>query len=368
VGDDTAQKRVSRALDKLREHLSRRGISSTATALSIVLCANAVQAAPAGLAVTISTAALAGTILTTTATATAVKTIAMTTLQKTIIAAALATAVGTGVYEARQASRLQDQVQSLQQQQAEQSQLLQRERDEANRLASALSKVQTESGNPKELLQLRTEVTRLRKQAEAFAADAKEAKDSQSDMMQMISNTPPIRTFVSTAMITTAWNQAIVTGGWKTPSGRHAIVVATASPVGSNGNTVRPGDNLQQLNIKSYVLEYTEDAGTATGLAEFNTDGQSATKATELSADQFEAIRKAADNHDGIEIITLQSVTTASGRHTEVETVDTHQTPSGEKYSTGPVIDLIPSIASDGQSVQMMISAHLNYLVQAPKH
>src|SRR5258706_5132175 len=48
VNDDTAQKRVSRALDKLREHLSRHGISSTATALPIVISANAVQAATVG--------------------------------------------------------------------------------------------------------------------------------------------------------------------------------------------------------------------------------------------------------------------------------------------------------------------------------
>src|SRR5439155_24663202 len=93
VSDDTAQKRVSRALDKLREHFSRRGISSTATALSIVLSANAVQSAPAGLAITISTAAaLAGTPFATSTTATHIKAIAMTTLQTTIIGATLAAA------------------------------------------------------------------------------------------------------------------------------------------------------------------------------------------------------------------------------------------------------------------------------------
>jgi RNA polymerase sigma factor (sigma-70 family) len=55
VSDDTAQKRVSRALEKLRDHLTRRGITTTAAALSIVLSAKAVQAAPVGLAVAIST-------------------------------------------------------------------------------------------------------------------------------------------------------------------------------------------------------------------------------------------------------------------------------------------------------------------------
>src|SRR5437899_2714726 len=135
VSDDAAQKRVSRALDKLRDLLSQRGIRTSATALSITLSANAVQAAPAGLAVAIATAtALAGTTIATTATATAANAIAMTTLQKTIIGATLAVAVGTGIYEARQASTLRSQVQTLQQQRApwtEQIQQLQRERDDA---------------------------------------------------------------------------------------------------------------------------------------------------------------------------------------------------------------------------------------------
>ena len=117
VADDAAQKRVSRALDKLRAGLSRRGISATAAALSAVLSANAVQSAPAGLAVTISAAAtLAGTAVQTSTAIAATKIIAMTTLQKAIIGVAFAAVVGTGVHEARQAAWLRGEVQTLQQQ------------------------------------------------------------------------------------------------------------------------------------------------------------------------------------------------------------------------------------------------------------
>jgi hypothetical protein len=112
--------RVTRALEKLEEFLKRRGVTTTAASLGVVLTANAVQAAPVGLAVTISTAAaLAGTTVATTATATAIKTIAMTTLQKAIITVTIAAAVGGGIYEARQASKLRDQNESLQQQTAQ---------------------------------------------------------------------------------------------------------------------------------------------------------------------------------------------------------------------------------------------------------
>jgi len=136
ISEDAAQKRVSRAVERLREFFAKRGVTIGASGLAVAITANAVQAAPIGLVATISTAAaLAGTTVAATATATATKAIAMTTLQKTIIGATLAAAVGTGIYEARQASNLRSQNQLLQQQQApltEQIQQLTRERDDAS--------------------------------------------------------------------------------------------------------------------------------------------------------------------------------------------------------------------------------------------
>ncbi len=171
VSEDTAQKRVSRALDKLREHVGRRGISAGAAALSVVISANAVQAAPAGLAATIAAAAaLTGTTLATTATATATKALAMTAMQKTLITATVAVLAGAGIYEARQAAQLHDQVQTLQHEQAplaHQVQQLQQERDETTRqLASLRQENERLNRNTGELLKLRGEVTSLRVQAQ----------------------------------------------------------------------------------------------------------------------------------------------------------------------------------------------------------
>jgi RNA polymerase sigma factor (sigma-70 family) len=139
--EDAAQRRVSRAVERLREFFAKRGVTVGASGLVVLISANAVQAAPAGLALTISTAAaLVGTSIATTVSATATKAIVMTALQKTLITATLTLAVGTGIYQARQTSRLRDQVQTLRQQQAplaEQIQQLEQERDEAvKRLAA----------------------------------------------------------------------------------------------------------------------------------------------------------------------------------------------------------------------------------------
>jgi RNA polymerase sigma factor (sigma-70 family) len=58
--EDAARMRVDRSLEKLRVLLGRRGIDSTAAALSTLLAAQAVIAAPAGLATTITGTALSG--------------------------------------------------------------------------------------------------------------------------------------------------------------------------------------------------------------------------------------------------------------------------------------------------------------------
>jgi RNA polymerase sigma factor (sigma-70 family) len=101
TSDDAAQKRVSRAVERMRQFFARRGVTVGASGLVVLISANAVQAAPVGLAVSISTAAtMAGTTMVSAATATATKAIAITTLKKAIVGVALATALGTGIYQA----------------------------------------------------------------------------------------------------------------------------------------------------------------------------------------------------------------------------------------------------------------------------
>ena len=198
TSDDAAQKRVSRAVERLREFFSKRNVTIGASGLVVVISANAVQAAPAGLAVTISTAAmLAGTTIATTATATVAKTIAMTTLQKTLITATIAAAVSTGIYEASQVSSLRTQVQTLQQAQtplAEQIQQLQRERaDMINRLAALQAEnAKLKSGqNKAELLKLRGEVAQLRHEVnDPTDASAKALVAKMNKLKQRLAEAP----------------------------------------------------------------------------------------------------------------------------------------------------------------------------------
>ena len=166
TSDDAAQKRVNRAVERLRELFAKRGVAVGAGGLTVLISANAVQAAPLALPAAISTAAITGTTVHT-STAIAAKIITMTTLQKTLVALTVVTLAGASFYQARKTSELSDQIRALQQQQAPltaQNQQLQRERDEAmSRLAAMAPENQSSSGsNTDELLKLRAEVGRLR--------------------------------------------------------------------------------------------------------------------------------------------------------------------------------------------------------------
>ena len=172
ISDEAAQKRVNRAVERLRDYFSKRNVTIGASGLVVVISTNAVQAAPVGLAATISAAAvLAGTAVHTSTLIAATKTIAMTALQKTLVTATLVAAVGAGIYEARQAAQLREQNRTLQQQQAPLAEQIRKLGESlanaTNRLAALIAENSQFKSNPnaKELLKLRGEVAVLQNAA-----------------------------------------------------------------------------------------------------------------------------------------------------------------------------------------------------------
>ncbi|MGH7992317.1 MAG: sigma-70 family RNA polymerase sigma factor [Limisphaerales bacterium] len=163
TSEDAAQKRVSRAVERLREFFSRQNVKIGAGGLAVLISANAVQSAPVGLSATISTGA-----------ALTITTLAMTVIHKILIAGLAAALVGIGLY----AVHLQKQIGQLQEQQAPlagQIRQLQDERDEAtNELAAVEAEnLQLQSDQSEtELLRLRDEVTRLQNQVNHSAENA----------------------------------------------------------------------------------------------------------------------------------------------------------------------------------------------------
>jgi RNA polymerase sigma factor (sigma-70 family) len=123
--EEAARKRVTRALEKLRSTLHRRGVTLSTAALGTVLATEAVTAAPAGLAASVfSAAALAGVTALEQTSFMGAKLMAMTKVKLGIIGAiAIATITTPWVLE-RQAQAMSRQKDALLRQNAAQLELL----------------------------------------------------------------------------------------------------------------------------------------------------------------------------------------------------------------------------------------------------
>jgi RNA polymerase sigma factor (sigma-70 family) len=113
LGEDTARKRVSRALEKLRKFFAKRGVNSTTAFLAGTISANAVQATPGALAKSVAGVALTKGAVASISTVTVIKgtlkLMAWTKLKTTVAAGGmllLAAGVGLIVIEDVQAWRV----------------------------------------------------------------------------------------------------------------------------------------------------------------------------------------------------------------------------------------------------------------------
>ena len=171
---EAAQKRVARALDRLRGILAKRGLSAPTANLAALLSTHAVQSAPAGLAATAITAASAASAA---FPATSTLQILMaSTKAKLSVAALLAASVTTPLVLQYQANaRLQEQVEQLRAERA----VPPPAQPAAAADASELQRLRNEHA---ELLRLRGQMTQLRQQRDNQpTTDSKEATRKPSD-------------------------------------------------------------------------------------------------------------------------------------------------------------------------------------------
>jgi hypothetical protein len=157
LNENAARMRVERALEKLRTIFAKRGIT-TATALSSVISANAVQLAPANLAATLTTASVASAG---TGTFTLLKIMTATRLKLGVSALVVAGAATALVVQHQTQTQLRAENDSLRQQIAQ----LQTDNENlSNRLNSASAPPSLPDNQLNELLRLRSEVGTLRRQ------------------------------------------------------------------------------------------------------------------------------------------------------------------------------------------------------------
>jgi RNA polymerase sigma factor (sigma-70 family) len=163
--EDAAQKRVSRALEKLHSHLKHHGVSLAATAVAAVLADQVVTAAPAGLAMAISSAALASAAGGSGTTLTLFKLITMSKLKLGIISVLVAAVVATPLITQYQAlAKLRAENAALRQKADQNDQLAAQNQKLSQELAEAKTSGRLAGDQLSELMRLRRQIETLRGQ------------------------------------------------------------------------------------------------------------------------------------------------------------------------------------------------------------
>jgi hypothetical protein len=171
VSDDTAQKRVDRALEKLHVLLKHRGATLPAAALGTALATEAVTAAPAGLAGSVAGAALASAAAGGGTAATLAKLMTMTKLKVSILSVIAVAGVATPLAIQQQSqARLRQENQALRQQASEVDQMAAENERLSNLVVQAKGSASLSRDQLSELLRLRGEAGGLRRQIKELEA------------------------------------------------------------------------------------------------------------------------------------------------------------------------------------------------------
>lgn len=307
VSDDAAQKRVSRAVEKLREVLAKNKITIGPGSLGILISANAVQAAPLGLAAKILAATSELSV-----------TAGITMIQKLFIAGFAAVVIGGGIYSfhlQKQIAALQEQQTSLNQQIAQ----MRQERDDAtNQLAAAQRENAQRQNNQAELLRLRGETGVLRRQLDEAT---KTNRALPSKVVAMNTNSSISQIHIEARFLTLPKD---VSAGW----------------YDSTSGSILTSEN---FSIALKQLSSRNDVETLADPRVVTLSGRQ----TQMRATQT------------ISVVTNFCLQETNGTSSIV--------PQAGAVECGPILDVVPKILSDGYTIKLpVIASTVEFLGYAP--
>ena len=242
---------------------------------------------------------------------------------------------------------------------AAENQQLRVEAQKAVALTGENTRLASERIDPEELRRLRegqSELPRLRGQVSQLRRDVQEAKAAAIAAARVpppsatTNSEPdelPVETFTANVTASVGWNGTLVTGGWKSSSGKRVLVLLNPSP----------GTGENQVTVQSRFVELTEDQLVKLGLDSLKSESPTTTGASVLSAQQTGDFIAYLKKEEGIVLLNAPRVTCLSGNQAQVQAVDNHTSPSGRAYTTGQTIDVIPTIAPDNQTVGLTVVA-----------
>ena len=349
LSENAVRMRVDRALERLRKHLARRGITSTASAVVLALNGPAVAAAPSGLAANISAGALAAGALT--ASTLGLLSLVSSTPFKVGAVVLGCALLSTGLLVQRQSlQRLRVEQASLKEQLAEQSAALGNTRE---LLARKDAELAASRESLDELLRLRGEVSVLRQTAR---------QASRSTTTSPSDRPPPsgpgaisgVRTFTASLRSNLVKDETLVTGGWSTQPGKRTMVLVTPK-------IKNPGGQPLIVTIESKLFEAAIEEFSVLGLDAYKSDANETSTGGILNSEEFRNLIKAV-NQTQSDVLSAPMVTVHDGQQATVEMIQPHTIASGDTVNIGPSIHVVPRVSPNGKSVDLTVLAQINVM------
>lgn len=360
VSEDAAQMRVSRAVEKLRKALKKRGLLVTSGALVAGLSAEAAVVAPANWAVGVSTLSLAG------ASAAGAKfgllsfMSAMKMNGTAVAACAALLGVATVVMQYRQLGELREENLALQSQGAQLESLkaenirLQSKRIDAEEM-ERLRKEQAE------LLRLRGETAGLRRElaeARALKAIPPKAHARRLDLTKT-DDSYWVRSFTQEMNTKVPARHTLLMGGWETKPGARTFVLTSPSRTNAGQDTSALEAN--QVLIASYIVELTESAANALGLSQLAPAKGDQDGVLQLFGDaETQDLLKRIKETEGANLLSSPRILTTSGIQGSIAFAEPFQAPNGHELQVGPTIDILPNIDSKTDGIELTVKAQMN--------
>lgn len=329
--EGTAQKRVSRALERLRELFRKRGITTTEGVLSLALALAGAQVAPSGVAAAVMVTALAS--LETTGW---IHTLMMMKTKIALTGVVIALVVTPLTWQHLALKQLDQENRALRTQ-ADQLPALRAEHERLSQLVPTSNERERLSDERLELMRLRAEVGQLRAAQRAAGQPAPVAGNTTGPTFLGQTRTllPPTTRRIPDGM-------TLVAGGWTTPDGKRGLMLVTPQ-VGGEGE-----DAGSQVTVSCTLLEGSPDAFTAVGLGDVASGGTSATPEVLTPEAAAALVRRLAETGD-VDVLAAPRVTTLDGRQAQIA--------SGVGGGLATAIDILPSIdtSADGATVEMTL-------------
>jgi hypothetical protein len=200
-----------------------------------------------------------------------------------------------------------------------------------------------------ELMRLRGEVTSLRRKAGQVQTAPKPA----SAPAAPVPETPRVNTFTANVQASVGHGQTLVSGGWSTAPGQRTLILLTPE-IGEEEGAAKT------VKFNSMVVEMPEAVLDTLGLQALKVGDQESSSQQVLTAERMEAVLKMLNDSENVQVLATPAVSTLDGRQAQVQAVELKNLEgSAEPVAIGPILDIIPTLAEDQQSVELQLQTRL---------